>query len=88
MWMDTTQARGHAAKINSSVELLGGLIEKVTKMIEGIYWEGEDKKRFVDDWQSQLQPRHAEVSDALRQGAHELVRRADAQDTLSQTGHC
>jgi hypothetical protein len=86
MWMDTMQARGHAAKISSGVESVRGLIDQITGMIDGFYWEGEDKERFMADWHGELQPRAAQVMEALQQGADELNRRADEQDSLSQTG--
>lgn len=85
-WMDTTQARGHAGKIDSGVSAVQGLIDQITEMINGIYWEGRDKERFLADWEGQLRPTASQVMHTLRTSAEELRRRADEQDELSRRG--
>jgi len=87
MWMDTQQARGHAGKINGGVATVRGLIEEITKMLANTYWEGQDKKRFLADWNGQLRPQAAQVLQAMEDSAAELIRRADEQDALSQRSH-
>jgi hypothetical protein len=87
LWMDTGQARGYAGQINSGVSMVQGLIDEITDMIEGLYWNGEDKQRFTADWTGNLRPQAARVLTTLRSTADDLNRRADEQDQLSERGH-
>jgi hypothetical protein len=61
-----------------------GLIDEITRMLANTYWEGEDKKQFLADWNCQLRPQAAQVLQAMEDSAAELNRRADEQDALSQ----
>lgn len=87
MWMDTQQARGHASRINHGVSEVQGLIDQITSLLDGIYWEGEDKRRFMDSWEGQLRPTASRVIQQLQDSADELRRRADEQDALSERGY-
>jgi hypothetical protein len=86
MWMDTTQARGHAGKIDSGVSSVKKLIAEISNMLENTYWSGADRERFMADWDGQLRPAAAQVVQNLQSAADELRRRADEQDALSQRG--
>jgi WXG100 family type VII secretion target len=87
MWMDTQQARGHAGKINQGVSEVQGLIDQITGLLDGIYWQGEDRERFMAQWEGELKPTAGRVVQQLQDSADELNRRADEQDALSQRGY-
>ena len=85
--MDTGQARGHAGQINSGVSMVQGLIDEITDMVDGLFWNGKDNQRFTADWTGNLRPQATRVMTTLRATADDLNRRADEQDQLSDRGH-
>jgi uncharacterized protein YukE len=87
LWIDVGQARGFAGQIQGGLGSMQSLLEQIGSMIGDIYWEGDDKKRFETDWHGNLKPEAARAADALRENADELVRRAAAQEQLSDRGH-
>jgi uncharacterized protein YukE len=87
LWIDVGQARGFAGQIQGGLGSMQSLLEQIGSMIGDIYWEGEDKKRFEADWGGNFQPEAARATDALRENADELLRRAAAQEQLSDRGH-
>lgn len=87
LWMDAGQARGYASQINGGIASMHSLIEQIGSLIDGIYWEGEDKKAFVSDWHGDFKPGAHQATQALQDTADELHRRAQAQEDLSQNGH-
>jgi uncharacterized protein YukE len=87
LWIDVGQARGFAGQISGGLGSMQSLLEHISSMIGDIYWEGDDKKSFEADWHGNFRPEAAKATDALRDNANELLRRAAAQEQLSDRGH-
>lgn len=87
LWIDVGQARGYAGQINGGIGAMQGLLEQIGAMIGDIYWEGEDKQRFEADWHGNFRPEAERAAQALSENRDELLRRAAAQEELSERGH-
>lgn len=87
LWIDVGKARQFAGEINGGIGALQGLIEQIGTLLGEIYWEGDDKKHFELDWHGNFKPEASRAAQTMQQSSDELVRRAHAQEQLSQQGY-
>ncbi|OBB77403.1 CHAP domain-containing protein [Mycobacterium sp. 852014-52144_SCH5372336] len=75
-----TRLQNGANALQESSRFLSGLINNAT------IWRGADAERFRSQWTSVSVPGITRAADALRQGAEELRRNANEQETASGGG--
>ena len=87
LWIDVGNARQFAGQINGGLGQMQGLIGMFTSMLGEIFWEGDDKRNFEADWHGSFRPEAERATQGLRDTSAEFLRRAAAQEELSNRGH-
>jgi hypothetical protein len=87
LWIDVGKARQFSGQINGGIGQMQGLIESISALIGDIFWEGDDKLHFSNDWHGNFKPEAARATQSLQETSDEMLRRAHAQEQLSHQGY-
>lgn len=81
--IDPETTRTASRQMEATADNLKGLVGSISKMLDGVVWEGADARRAVDDWNGALRPELEAVTDNMRENSIELERRARLQEEAS-----
>lgn len=83
--MEVGAVRNLASQLNTSAGQIEELMSRLTGVLEGTTWVGNDASQFRNEWQGGHVPALRGVAEALRSAATAASRNADAQEQASNT---
>jgi hypothetical protein len=86
LWINVDEARSYGSQINDGVGAINGLLSQIGGVLDNTYWVGEDREHFEQDFHGGLKPEAAKATQGLTDTANEFIRRANAQEQLSNGG--
>ncbi|WP_166353788.1 WXG100 family type VII secretion target [Phytoactinopolyspora limicola] len=84
MGIDPEQTRAASQQMDSTADNLGSMVSMLGSMLDSVFWEGDDAKRFMSDWNGSLRPELDRATETIRENAVELSQRAQMQEEASR----
>jgi uncharacterized protein YukE len=83
--MDVPETRRLAGHMEQGAQQVSDMVGRISSMLGSVTWTGSDGQRFSQDWSGTFGPPLHQATDAIRDNAAELRRRADVQESISQS---
>lgn len=84
--MDIVEVRTLVTMMNTKADEIGQIAQQLTQKLNGTPWVGQDRERFVSDWQSNHQAALQRVVDSLHEAAKRAEANASEQEQVSNNG--
>ncbi len=81
--MDVEQVRQLAVEMNNAAEQIQAIGQRITGLVEGAPWVGQDYVNFHTDWQGNQLQRLGQVVEALHAGSQVATTNATDQESTS-----
>ncbi|HWL44883.1 MAG TPA: WXG100 family type VII secretion target [Ilumatobacter sp.] len=83
--MDIAGVRQLANQFSQKADEIDGIRNFLTSQLNSTQWVGNDRERFVGDWQGQYTTALNTVVNALREAQQTALRNAQEQETTSNS---
>ncbi len=82
--MEIAAIRSLARTMDGRADEIEHLMAQATAEVNGLTWRGEDRERFVREWESHHARQLLRVSAGLREAANHARRKASEQERISR----
>ncbi|WP_440900025.1 hypothetical protein [Actinosynnema sp.] len=82
--MDTEYARSVGQNMGEHAGQVAGVVSSISAMIQGLNWQGSDRRAFENDWTGSFAPSATACSESLGDQGRVLCVHADRQDEVSR----
>ncbi|MCU1498140.1 MAG: hypothetical protein JWM47_2093 [Acidimicrobiales bacterium] len=82
--MDVAQIRSLAGRMRTEAGEIEGLIHSLTGRLSGVAWKGQDRERFISEWQLRHVVALRRVADGLQNASAQADQHADQQEWASR----
>lgn len=84
--MNIAEVRTLVQMMNTKADEIGQIAQQLTQKLQGTAWVGQDRERFLSDWQSNHQQSLQRVVESLKEAARRAESNAAEQEQVSNNG--